>query len=172
MRGVRGCAPPLGQAMMRRVTFDYSGCAVLVTGGTSGIGLEIARAFAASGSRVHITGRRGSAAEYAEELAGFDYHRLDVFDDASVAALNREIDSLDVLVNNAGGVFARGKDEWTEQGFRDAIELNLMSHFRVSSACRAALARSRLEGGASGDLVRLGRETFAELEAGFGENKA
>jgi 3-oxoacyl-[acyl-carrier protein] reductase len=46
-----------------RVTFDFSGCRVLVTGGTNGIGAGIARAFLDAGAEVVITGTRPSAAE-------------------------------------------------------------------------------------------------------------
>ncbi len=52
--------------------YDFSGASVLVTGGTSGIGLAIARAFAGAGAKVTITGTRESASAYDEDLAAFD----------------------------------------------------------------------------------------------------
>ncbi len=46
---------------MNQVSFDYAGAAVLVTGGTSGIGHAIAGAFAAAGASVTVTGTRAAA---------------------------------------------------------------------------------------------------------------
>jgi len=157
---------------MNRVRFDYSGCAVLVTGGTSGIGLAIAQAFADSGARVHVTGRKAAAEEYDTNLGHFVYHRLDMFEEDGVAALASEIDKLDVLVNNAGGVFPRGRDEWTVDGFRDAVEVNLHSYFRVATAFRPHLERSILEGGAS--VLGIGSLTSFfgfEMVPGYGAAK-
>ena len=48
---------------MSKVTFDYSGAHVLVTGGTSGIGAATAEAYRNAGADVTITGTRGSAAD-------------------------------------------------------------------------------------------------------------
>lgn len=155
-----------------RARFDFSGCAVLVTGGTSGIGLGVARAFAASGARVHITGRKPAAADYAEDLTGLDYHRWDVFEADGETRLHAEIPALDVLVNNAGGAFPRGRDEWTPEGFRDAVEINLHSHMRVSTAFRDLLAQSPLEGGAS--VLGIGSLTSFfgfEMVPGYGAAK-
>jgi NAD(P)-dependent dehydrogenase (short-subunit alcohol dehydrogenase family) len=129
--------------------FNYADCDVLVTGGTSGIGHAIATAYADSGATVHVTGRKESAAHYQTELSRFHYHQLDVFSGEDIARIAAGIGRLDILINNAGGVFPRGVDEWSEQGFRDALEVNLLSHFRLSTAMKPKLSNSRLEGGAS-----------------------
>jgi len=63
-----------------RVTFDFAGCRVLVTGGSNGIGAGIARAFAGAGARVTITGTRASAADYDSDLSAYDYHQLSLTD--------------------------------------------------------------------------------------------
>ncbi|MDQ1462482.1 MAG: 3-oxoacyl-[acyl-carrier protein] reductase, partial [Actinomycetota bacterium] len=60
---------------MTGATFDFGGVSVLVTGGTSGIGLAIARAFHESGAQVTVTGTRADAAEYEIDLDPFSYHR-------------------------------------------------------------------------------------------------
>ena len=56
---------------MNRVTFDFTDTAVLVTGGTSGIGHAIATAFADAGARVTVTGRKPTPAGYDTDLARF-----------------------------------------------------------------------------------------------------
>ncbi|MFM8303770.1 MAG: SDR family NAD(P)-dependent oxidoreductase [Actinomycetota bacterium] len=129
--------------------FDFSGCAVLVTGGTSGIGHATASAFADAGAAVTVTGTRGSAADYEVDLGRFTYHQLDTRDPAAIDALGARSEVLDVLVNNAGANFAGGLDEWDPDGFSAALELNVEGAMRLTSRCRAALTASVLPGGAS-----------------------
>ena len=83
------------------------GKTVLVTGGTSGIGEAIARAYAAAGADVVITGRseergRRIADSLTKDGARvrFIHADLENFDD--VQRLANEVDRVDVLVNNAG----------------------------------------------------------------------
>ena len=63
-----------------RVRFDFSGARVLVTGGSNGIGLGIARAFDAAGAAVIITGTRAAASDYDHDLSAFAYRSLDLRD--------------------------------------------------------------------------------------------
>lgn len=86
-------------------TFDFTGRRVLVTGGTSGIGNGVAAAFRDAGAAVVITGTRAGASDYDIDLAGLDFHQLDVRDGDAVDALADTLGPLDVLVNNAGANF-------------------------------------------------------------------
>ncbi len=134
---------------MNAARFDFSGARVLVTGGTSGIGLAVARAFAAAGATVIATGTRAAAADYADDLAAFDYRPLDVRDGDGIARLAAGLGTLDVLVNNAGASFARPPGEWDPAVFEEAVRINLSGAFRVAAACRPLLAASALDGGSS-----------------------
>lgn len=76
----------------------------VITGGTSGIGLEVAKNFVASGARVIICSRSGNTA-LADEI-GATFFTLDVADEQQVmdllAAVEKMFGKIDVLVNNAG----------------------------------------------------------------------
>ena len=133
---------------MNRVRFDFSDTRVLVTGGAGGIGLGIARAFAGAGARVAITGRRAKASEYEVDLSGFEYHPADMTDPASIEKVARGLGSLDVLVNNAGENYPFDPSEWDPEVFERSVTVNLVSVFRMSTACKPLLLQSRLAGGA------------------------
>ncbi len=158
---------------MSRASFDFSGSDVLVTGGTSGIGHAIAIGFRDAGAAVHVTGTRGSAAEYATDLDGVDYHQLEMADADAVDALGRSFASLDVLVNNAGANFPGGRDEWIPDVFEEALTINLSSHLRLTLACEDGLRRSSAPGGASVvNLVSMSAFRAVPLVPGYGSAKA
>lgn len=130
--------------------FNFSGAKILVTGGTSGIGAGIAAAYLASGAEVTITGTRPSAADYDADLSGYRYLQLDVENMAQVDQVAQAQTQLDVLINNAGiALPSMGLDEWDPDNFSRAINIHLVSGFRLARGCRDALQASRLEGGAS-----------------------
>lgn len=110
---------------------DFSGRAVLVTGGSSGIGNAVARAFRDAGAAVTITGTR-AASDYDGDFSDMTYRRLDVANDAAAAALAQEMPSLDVLVNNAGTVVYRRK-EFELKTFRAVLDVNLASMLHLST---------------------------------------
>jgi NAD(P)-dependent dehydrogenase (short-subunit alcohol dehydrogenase family) len=129
--------------------FDFSGARVLITGGSNGIGLGIARAFHASGARVTITGTRAATADYPHDLSGFAFESLDVRNAGAITRIASSLAALDVLVNNAGANFPFQPSEWDPDVFEDSLRVNLTSAFRMSLACKPLLARSELAGGAA-----------------------
>jgi NAD(P)-dependent dehydrogenase (short-subunit alcohol dehydrogenase family) len=119
------------------VTFGtglFSGKSVVVSGGTSGIGLSLAEGFAAAGAKVVATGssEHRLAAAKAHETATLVFQRLDVRDTAGVSAFFAGLDRLDVLVNCQG--VARPDAEWEEETFLDVMDINLSSAMRLSRA--------------------------------------
>jgi NAD(P)-dependent dehydrogenase (short-subunit alcohol dehydrogenase family) len=117
---------------------------VLVSGGTSGIGAAIARAFAAAGAEVHATGATEAEAQAArarDDMGGIACSALDVRDAAAVAARVAALGELDVVVNCAG-VIRRGA-ELEPEAFEQVVDINLNGTMRVCAAARAGLAARR-----------------------------
>ncbi len=114
----------------------------VVAGGTRGIGEGVARALAASGWRV-IAGGIGE-----EEIANFEPDpaiepiRLDVTDDASVAALIARCARIDALVNFAGTLI-REYGEYEIANFQRTLEVNLVGTMRMCLAAREKLAAAK-----------------------------
>ncbi len=134
-------------------TFDFGGAAVLVTGGSGGIGLAIARGFQAAGAEVTVTGTRAAPEDYDTDLEGLRYAPLQVADGASVDALVDSIDRLDVLVNNAGASLPDGLDEHTPEGFERSLAVNLAGAGRLTLRAKGLLAASTVKGG--GNVVGI-----------------
>lgn len=132
--------------------FDFSGRAVLVVGGSSGIGNATAQAFRTQGAQVTVWGTRATAAAYADEpgsdLAGLAYARVDVADAVQVAAAAAAIDRLDVLVLAQGTVLYERR-EFTVEGFNQVVNVNLNSLMACAAPLRSRLQASTLQGGGS-----------------------
>jgi NAD(P)-dependent dehydrogenase (short-subunit alcohol dehydrogenase family) len=124
-----------------------------VTGANRGIGLEVVRQLARDGYLAILGARdadRGVAAAESLRAEGLDVEprQLDVSDPDSVAAfgaaVERDHDRLDVLVNNAAidyDTWQRGVDADLDV-VRDAMETNLLGAWRTTQACLPLLRRS------------------------------
>ena len=128
---------------------------VLVTGGGSGIGRAVARAFAGAGDAVTIAGRRREALEETADGFGIEVREADVTDEGQVAAL---FDApFDVVVANAGaGKAARLKDTSLEM-WNDTLAVNLTGVFLTFRAAYPAM-------GPGGRLIALA--STASLKGG------
>lgn len=114
---------------------------VVLTGGSSGIGLASARALVAAGHSLDVLGRRGaegfraSAGDLADRVA---YHPVDVTDVDRAAAVVRQIaverGRLDVLVNNAGTMSFENAHEATPAAVRSHLATNLEAPILLSAA--------------------------------------
>ena len=125
---------------------DLSGKRAVVTGGSSGIGIETARALAAAGAEVTLAVRnvdagRQTAADISA-TTGNERTRvaqLDLIDRASIARFVREWRGpLHILVNNAGGILPRL--ERTVEGWEKQFAQNYLGHFALAVGLHGALA--------------------------------
>jgi NAD(P)-dependent dehydrogenase (short-subunit alcohol dehydrogenase family) len=122
--------------------FDISGKTALVTGGSRGIGLMIARGFVQNGAKVYISSRKAEACERAAaELSKYGTciplaHDLGSM--AEVKALAEDIKArekkLDILINNAGAAWAEPFETYSEAGWDKLMNVNLKAIFFLSQA--------------------------------------
>ncbi len=122
----------------------FAGKRALISGGTSGIGLCLSKAFARLGADVTATGAsRGRlvAARSDGEAKAVRFEQLDVRDRKAVDAFVGAFDRLDFLINGAG--VAKPEAEYDEDGFLDVMDVNLNGVMRLSMAARPLLARSK-----------------------------
>lgn len=121
-----------------------AGKTALVSGGTSGIGLEISRGLAGLGARVTAT---GSSAEKIAQLKRehatdrLEFDSLNVTSPASITAFAERFERLDILVNSQG--ISRPGDEYDDATFLNVMDINLVSAMRLSSAMMPLLKRSQ-----------------------------
>ena len=116
---------------------------VLVTGGTSGIGAAVTRAFLLAGAKVTAAGVTQDELDRVRSDAPFAsaaLEVLDVRDGKAVSALIASLPALDILVNCAG-IIRRG-DELDPSVFEQVIDVNLNGTMRCCAAARPLLARS------------------------------
>ncbi|WP_175857712.1 SDR family oxidoreductase [Burkholderia anthina] len=122
----------------------FDGKRVIVSGGSSGIGLAIARGFAALGADVVATGTSAAKFDTARSDRandGIHFERLDVRDRGEVSRWMAAQPRIDVLVNSQG--VARPGDEWSEDTFLDVMDINLSSAFRLTMAALPKLEAAR-----------------------------
>jgi retinol dehydrogenase-12 len=117
------------------MTLQLAGKICLVTGATSGIGLETARGLAERGAHLVLVGRDSERTRRIAESIGVpgrtDFLVADLLSLAEVqglaAAFKVRYDRLDLLINNAGGLFTERK--LTAEGFEQTWALNHLSYF-------------------------------------------
>jgi len=108
---------------------SLKGKSALITGGTSGIGLAVARNFVENGASVTITGRRDSGAQIASEI-GAKFVQCDVTDEQQVvdcfSAVEKSNGKIDVLVVNAGTADDEGSiEEYPTDKMKHLVDVNL-----------------------------------------------
>ncbi len=129
----------------------------IVTGATSGIGLETARAFSVAGANVVVAGRRKERLEdFVAEAEKAGRKALAVVTDVSkakqvdalIAAAQAAFGSVDILVNNAGSGLTAKFEEQSIEEFRNLMEVNFWG---AVYACRAAVPVMRAQ--SSGGII-------------------
>jgi 3-oxoacyl-[acyl-carrier protein] reductase len=108
------------------------GKSVLVTGGSKGIGLACAKAFAAEGCRVHVASRNKDTLEAAAKSIGGEAHVADLRDGRALRALAESCAGVDILVNNAGDIPGGTIEAVDEAKWRHAWELKVFGYVNLT----------------------------------------
>ncbi len=129
---------------------------IVVTGGGTGLGAEMARRFAELGAHPVVIGRRK---EKLDEIAGqisaaggmASAYACDVRDPAQVAEVARKLPRVDALVNNAAGNFLAPSEDLSPNGFKAVVDIVLNGTFH----CTSAFGKRMIEGGKGGGIVNI-----------------
>jgi NAD(P)-dependent dehydrogenase (short-subunit alcohol dehydrogenase family) len=149
--------------------FDIRGKRALVTGGTQGIGLMIARGLLLAGAHVILCSRKSQAVDAAvadlSSLGQAEGVAADLATEQGIATVAEFVNArgaLHILVNNAGNTWGAPFEQFPRAGFEKVLALNLVAHFELTKALMPALRAAaskedpaRVIGIASIDGIRL-----------------
>ncbi|QWF84802.1 SDR family oxidoreductase [Amycolatopsis sp. CA-230715] len=139
--------------------FDLSGKYALVTGGTKGIGMMIARGLLQAGARVIISSRNADACAEARRLLS-EFGDVQAFpadlsrhDECQRLAdlVKADSERLDILVNNAGAMWREPLETFPAEAWDTVVDLNLKAPFWLVQALLPALRRA----GTADDPARI-----------------
>ena len=151
--------------------FDLSGKTALVTGGSRGLGLQMAHALGEAGARIVLSSRKAQdLQEAAAELqaAGIDAQWIaaDCASEDDIQRLAREtlalLGHVDILVNNAGASWGAPAEDHPTAAWDKVMNLNVRGYFLLSQA----IAKASMIGRKSGRIINI-----ASI-AGLGGNPA
>ena len=134
--------------------FSIDGKTALVTGGTSGIGLMIARGYVEAGARVYVSSRKTDVCEkVARELGAIGHCVALPADLSSEAECNRLADEiagregkLEILVNNAGANWGAPLAEFPDSAWDKVLALNVKAVFHLTRRLVPTLEKGEGEG--------------------------
>lgn len=136
---------------------DIKDKVAVVTGGTKGIGLAIAKDLAQQGAKVFITARRvveDEALQTELNNLGIVYKNLDIRADDEVGALlnelNEEQGHVDIVINNAGITRDKLLSRMSVEDFEEVIATNLVGTFSVTKYAMKIMQKQR-----SGNIVNI-----------------
>jgi len=126
-----------------RSWFDVAGKTVLVTGGTSGVGMMIAHGMVLAGAKVIVSSRKEQAVRETEAALRRDGDATGVRGDVSTPegtaelarAIQAQTDVLHVLVNNAGTTWGAPLDEFPAVAWDRVMHTNVEGLFHLTVAC-------------------------------------
>lgn len=144
----------LREALRRKREIDFKGRTVLITGGSRGLGLVLAREFAREGAHIALCARDDAElAQAKEDLEGHGATvftvRCDLANKSEINAMVRRVighyGRIDVLVNNAGVIEVGPMDTMTDEDFDEAMNVHFWAPLHATTAALPDM-RSRNQG--------------------------
>ena len=133
------------------ITFDFTGKNVFVVGGTSGINLGVACAFARWGAKVAVASRSqekvDAAVEQLQSLGAeasgvaFDVRQIEAVEQGFATISEFFGGAIDVLVSGAAGNFPARVNDMSTNGIKSVVDIDLMGTFHVMKASHQYLAK-------------------------------
>ncbi|HXF45051.1 MAG TPA: SDR family oxidoreductase [Burkholderiaceae bacterium] len=129
--------------MSVRKLFDLSGKTALVTGGSRGLGLQIAEALGEMGAKLVLTARKADELEAAakhlkDQGVDASWIAADCAKDADIARLVDEtlarLGHVDILINNAGATWGAPAEDYPIEGWDKVMNLNVRGTFLLTQA--------------------------------------
>jgi 3-oxoacyl-[acyl-carrier protein] reductase len=150
----------------------FDGRTALVTGAGAGIGAAVARRLAAEGARLVVVDRDGQAANAIAREIGGTGAAADVSNRASVHAVMNGLETIHIVVNNAGNSAPAMFAKMDEERFRSVLDVHLMGTFNVAQEALSHLpddGRGRIinSTSAAGLVGTIGQANYAAAKAGI-----
>jgi gluconate 5-dehydrogenase len=126
---------------MNQQLFDLTGKRALITGGTHGLGMAMAKGLSSAGAHIIINGHspekmKPALEEYKKSGCSVSGHLFDVTNDEAVkeavSKIESEIGPIDILVNNAGIIKRIPAADMTTADFKEVIDVDLVAPFILS----------------------------------------
>lgn len=124
--------------------FDLTGQVALITGCSTGLGVQMAKALASQGAKIAAIARRQSmldvvakeiTAEFGVEAVGISCDITDTESvDKTVAAIMERFGRIDILINNAGTGGVAPAEQITDEQFANELNIDLFGSFKVARA--------------------------------------
>ena len=135
--------------------FNLTGKTALITGGSRGLGLQMARGLGEAGARLVISSRKAADLETAAESLkadGIDAHWLaaNASEPDDIARLAKDtlahLGELDILINNAGATWGAPAEDYPLEAWDKVMNLNVRGYFLLSQAVAKASMIPRKQG--------------------------
>jgi short-subunit dehydrogenase len=131
--------------------FDPAGRVILITGGSRGLGLAMAREFLKRGAKVALLARDPEELERARQLlAGHGTVFVRAYDvrnqtevQQAVVDVRQELGEIDILVNNAGSIAVGPMDAMTEEDYREALSISFWAPLYATLAVLPSMRQRR-----------------------------
>ena len=154
-----------------------TGQSALVTGASKGIGLAVARAFAAEGCNLHLAARSEDALKNAKEQLSRKHgvsvaiHPMDLGKSENILELGRRCADVDILVNNAGEIPSGPIEALSEEDWRRGYDLKLFGYILLTKEIYRSM-KARGSGVIINDIGNSGENWDANYIAGSTANAA